>query len=255
VRRTLIALLVALVFGALVAPSSRGWDYWAPRLGPAINYAESRQGSISFAVVDELGKVHGYRRHRTVPAASVFKVMLMTAYLRQDSVRTRTLNNSDKSLLGPMITFSDNASASRINNMLGAGPINRLARSANMRNFQYVAHPWGLTRVSAADQARFMFRLERYIPKRHERYARYLLSHIVKWQRWGIAQTKHPYWRLFFKSGWGTGTGRVDHQVAFLKRRDGKRIAVAIMTEFSPDHAYGKRTLRGVAARLLADLP
>ena len=142
-RRTLIVLLVSLIFGALVAPSSRGWDYWAPRLGPAINYAESRQGSISFAVVDELGKVHGYRRHRTVPAASVFKVMLMTAYLRQDSVRMRALNNSDKSLLGPMITFSDNASASRINNMLGAGPINRLARVANMRDILEVGdvHP------------------------------------------------------------------------------------------------------------------
>jgi hypothetical protein len=190
-----------------------------------------------------------------VPAASVFKVMLMTAYLRQESVRSRPLNDFDRSLLAPMIKWSDNASASRINNMLGSGPINRLARAAKMREFRYVAHPWGLTRVSAADQARFMFRLERYIPDRHEKYARYLLSHIVPSQRWGIAQVEHKYWRLFFKSGWGTGTGRVDHQVAFLKRNDGKRIAVAIMTEFSPDHAYGKRTLRGVAARLLADLP
>jgi hypothetical protein len=100
-----------------------------------------------------------------------------------------------------------------------------------------------------------MFRLAKYIPDRHDRYARYLLSHIVKRQRWGIAQVVPKYWRLFFKSGWGTGTGRVDHQVAFLRRRDGKKIAVAVMVEFSPDHGYGKRTLRGIVARLLATLP
>jgi hypothetical protein len=98
-----------------------------------------------------------------------------------------------------------------------------------------------------------MSELERYIPKRHERYARWLLSHIVKPQRWGIAKVTPSGWRLFFKSGWGSGTGRVGHQVAWLEKGD-RRVALAITTEFSPSHAYSKRTLRGVAARLLRGL-
>ncbi|HMI81523.1 MAG TPA: hypothetical protein VK480_07025, partial [Solirubrobacterales bacterium] len=60
-------------------------------------------------------------------------------------------------------------------------------------------------------------------------------------------------WKLFLKGGWGSGTGLVDHQVALLKHRH-RRVALAIFTELDPDHAYGKRTLRGVAARLLRGL-
>jgi hypothetical protein len=79
-------------------------------------------------------------------------------------------------------------------------------------------------------------------------------AHIVPSQRWGIGRLKLPGWRLYFKGGWGSGSGRVDHQVAFLE--SGRtRIALAIFTEFDGSHHYGKRTLRGVAARLLRGLP
>ncbi len=60
-------------------------------------------------------------------------------------------------------------------------------------------------------------------------------------------------WALYFKGGWGSGSGAVDHQVALL-RRGTRRIAVAIMTTSSPSHEYGKGTLEGVARRLLRGL-
>ena len=179
------------------------------------------------------------------------KVMFMTAYLR--SARGRELNDRDRSLLRPMITRSANAPATTIANELGPGPINKLARDARMRRFHYT-RPWGSSTVTAADQARFMFGLERFIPARHERYARYLLSHIVRSQRWGIGKLRKPNWRFFFKGGWGSGSGAVSHQVAFLERGD-MRIAVAIMITDSPSHEYAIATLTGVFERLLADLP
>ena len=74
-------------------------------------------------------------------------------------------------------------------------------------------------------------------------------------QRWGIGQLELPDWRLYFKGGWGSGTGAVDHQVVLLKRKDGTRVGLAVMTTNSPSHDYGKRTLRGVFARLLRGLP
>ena len=80
-----------------------------------------------------------------------------------------------------------------------------------------------------------------------------LLNRIVRSQRWGIARARPQGWALYFKGGWGDGDGEVDHQVALL-RRGGQRVAVAIMTTANPSHAYGKETLRGVAARLLRDL-
>jgi hypothetical protein len=80
-----------------------------------------------------------------------------------------------------------------------------------------------------------------------------LLGSIVPSQRWGIADARPAGWALYFKGGWGSGTGWVDHQVALLKRGR-RRIAVAILIRSSPRHAYGKETLRGVARRLLRGL-
>ena len=131
--------------------------------------------------------------------------------------------------------------------------MSRLARAAGMKHFRYT-RPWGLSSIDAAEQARFFFHLERYIPARHEDYALYLLSHIVRSQRWGVADVRTPNWKLYFKSGWGSGTGAVSHQVAFLEK-EGRRIALSITIEDSPSHAYSTETLRGIAARLLRDLP
>ncbi len=220
-----------------------------PDVSAAVRYTGHRQGEVSFAVVDEDGRLHGHAISATAPMASVFKVMLMVTYLRREPVRNRDLNGTDRDLLAPMIRWSDNATATRIRDIVGAGAINRLARDAGMRDFQL--HPtWGLSRTSARDQAPFMFELERYIPGRHEDYARRLLSTIVKGQRWGIPKAAPDGWEVFFKGGWGSGTGAVTHQVAFLESGE-RRIAVAIFTESSPSHSYGTTTVRGVATRLL----
>jgi hypothetical protein len=64
-----------------------------------------------------------------------------------------------------------------------------------------------------------------------------------------------PGWRKHFKGGWGSGSGAVDHQVVRLEGRGDNRIGLAVLTTGSPSHHYAKRTLRGVFARLLADLP
>ena len=82
-----------------------------------------------------------------------------------------------------------------------------------------------------------------------------LLRDIVPGQRWGFGRVSLPAgWQLYFKGGWGSGPGLVDHQVALLRRGE-ERVALAILTTGSPSHAYGKQTLRGVAERLLRDLP
>jgi beta-lactamase class A len=195
-----------------------------------------------------------YRPAGTAPMASVLKVMFMVAYLRMDGVRGRDLRAEDRSLLGPMIRRSDNTAASRVRDIVGQARIQKLARDAGMRDFAYVHSPWGLSRTSSRDQVSFMFELERYIPDRHEAYARRLLRTIVAGQRWGIPKSAPDGWTVYFKGGWGSGTGWVTHQVAFLERGD-RRIALAILIQDSPGHAYGIETLRGITARLLRGLP
>ncbi len=239
-----------LVAALMLAPSAPV-HAWPPDVSRAERYANSRQGDVSFTAIGPSGGRYMSSAYRGVPAASVMKVMFLTAYLRR--ARGRELTRDDKELLYPMITRSANEPATRIANMLGPGPIDRLARDARMEHFQY-RRPWGLSTVNAAEQAAFMFRLNSFIPNRHQRYARFLLSHIVESQRWGIGELERPNWRFFFKGGWGTGTGAVCHQVAFLERNDMK-IAVAVMITDSPSHSYATDTLKGVFARLLDDLP
>ncbi|MQA99118.1 MAG: hypothetical protein GEU78_02300 [Actinobacteria bacterium] len=247
-----VVVLVTLVLASLMGPARA--TTWRQRMRKAIAYAGTRSGSVSFAVLDERRRFHGYRAQRDVAAASVLKVMFMAAYLRRPSVRGRSLTDYDRSLLGPMIRRSDNTAASRVRDIVGRRGMERLARDAGMDSFRFVYSPWGLSLVNAAEQSRFMSTLPRYIPDRHERYARNLLSHIVESQRWGIGEVERPNWRYFFKGGWGSGTGAVCHQVAFI-RRDDLKISYAVMITNSPSHGYGTDTLRGIFSRLMRDLP
>lgn len=251
-----LALAVVLALVVLAAPPvpATAAVTWRPRTARATEYAQQRSGSISFAVIGTDGRLRGHRRRTTVPAASVLKVMFMVAYLRSREVRDRPLRDRDRRLLGPMIRRSDNTTATRIADLLGPRPMYRLARRARMRDFSYT-RPWGLSRTSPRDQARFMLRLKRYIPDHHEAYALRLLADITPSQRWGIGRVDTPGWRKHFKGGWGSGSGAVDHQVVRLQRRNGKRVALAVMTTGNPSHDYAKRTLRGVFRRLLANLP
>ncbi len=257
--RVSIALLVVLVAGAL--GGAQGADHkasrprldWRPHYAFANRYVKHRAGTISYGVVSPNGFYHGRHAARAVPMASIFKVMLLATYLRRGGVRHRRLHRGERRLLGPMIRRSDNIAATRVRDIVGRRAIKRLAHAARMKQFHYDSI-WGFSRTSAHDQARFMYHLDRFVPKRHRRYAHRLLARIVPSQRWGIGRVPLHGWRLHFKGGWGSGTGAVDHQVAFLSRR-GYRVAVAIMTTSDPSHGYGKRTLKGIARRLLWGLP
>ena len=220
-------------------------------MAAANRWADQRLGSVSFAVRTDR-RLWGRDVTRAVPAVSVLKVMLLVAYLRRDEVRARALRPADRALLAPMVRWSDSVAASRVRDIVGNAGLARLARRAGMRHFQ-AAPIWGNSIVDAADQSRFLLHLERLVPHRHRRTALRLLGSIVPSQRWGIARVRPPGWALYFKSGWGSGSGAADHQVALL-RRGGRRLSVAIMTTSNPSHAYAKETERGVAARLLRGL-
>ncbi|MBK5219194.1 MAG: serine hydrolase [Thermoleophilia bacterium] len=251
--RPLLAVLSLACLPALLglAPASAARSApWRPHVDAARRYARHRQGEIAFAVIDQRGRVYGYHAASTAPAASVFKVMLLASFLRMR--HGSRLSEHDRALLAPMIRRSDSVAATEVRDIVGRRRIERLARVAGMRDFRY-RYVWGESRTSPRDQVRFMEHLMSYIPVRHRGYARYLLCHIIRPQRWGIGRVVPDGWRLFLKGGWGSGSGRVDHQVAILKRGR-HRIELALFTQFDPDHDYGKRTLRGLAARLLGGL-
>jgi hypothetical protein len=83
VRRTILTAVVAL---ALLVPSQAGAagpSRWGYRIDAAKTYAKSRTGTIAFAVVDQRGRLRGYRLSAVAPSASVLKAMLLVAHLRK----------------------------------------------------------------------------------------------------------------------------------------------------------------------------
>jgi hypothetical protein len=164
----------------------------------------------------------------------VVKVMFMVALLREPDVRDDRLTRSERRLLGPMIKRSDNQTATAIYNRVGEDALYKLAHDAGMESFT-TQPTWGLTTITARGQARFFYRLQRYIPKRHRGYAMHLLTKIVSSQRWGIPPVAPEGWKLHFKGG----------------RKPPRRFTVAILTREQPSDAYGHESIQGVANRLL----
>jgi hypothetical protein len=139
-----------------------------------------------------------------------------------------------------------------VRDILGNDALVRLARTAHMTGFA-PAPVWGSSRITARDMTRLFLHIDTLLPPRHRAYGLRLLRQVVAPQRWGIGRVELPDWRLYFKGGWGSGTGAVDHQVALLVRGD-TRLSVAVLTAADGSHAAGKATLEGVFRRLLAGL-
>jgi hypothetical protein len=226
---------------------------WHPDMRAAVAYAHTRTGDIAFAVRTD-GRFYGYRPNHVEWSASVVKAMLMVSYLDRPSVAHRRLNSHDNSLLIPMITASNNEAADQVDEIVGSSGLDALARRVGMTRFEAVAPIWGETHITARDQTLFFLHIDRYVTARHRRYAMHLLASVIPSQRWGIGQLPQRGWTEYFKGGWGSGTGLLDHQVVLLKRRCA-RVAVAVLTMYDGSHAYGKQTLRGIFARLLRHFP
>jgi beta-lactamase class A len=247
------ALLIGPVLMALAAvPPPGAAAAWTPGVKAARAYIAHRKGEVRFAVRTE-DRLWGYRRTDGVHSASVVKALLLVAYLDDPRVRSRPLRAADHRLVDPMVRRSDNAAATKVLAYVGAARVRAAARRVGMRRFRLVTGLWGASRIDASDQTRFFLHLEAHVVARHRATALRLLGTIVPSQRWGVARVRPDGWRLYFKGGWGSGTGLVDHQVALL-RAGNDRVAVAVLTTGNPDHAYGQQTLRGVFARLLRGL-
>ena len=238
----------------LVPGAGRPLDrIWRPHTGSAIGYVRHRRGDITFAVRTS-GAFYGYRPDHQEWSASVLKAMLMVAYLDRPSVSGRALNPAERSLLYPMITSSDNDDADTVDEIVGAGGLRALAARVGMTGFAPAEPIWGESEITARDQTRFFLHLDRYVAPRHRAYAMHLLASIVRSQRWGIGEVAPRGWKLYFKGGWGSGTGLIDNQVALLTRGCA-RVSIAVLSMHDDSHAYGKQTLKAIFRRLLKGLP
>lgn len=207
-------------------------------------WALSRAGDVAFCATDG-GPPRGLRCARRYPSASVVKAMLMVAALRR--ARGRPLTPTERRLIGPMVRASSNAAARRIHWIVGRTALEAVGRAAGMRRLNTATTLFS-TGITAGDQARLFWRIDRLVPTRHRRYARRLLATIVRRQSFGIPRALRPRgYRVLFKGGWRVG---LTHQSALIEDRAGARAALAVMTLGAPSMAYRVKTIEGVARRV-----
>jgi hypothetical protein len=237
--------------------SGRGslpFGFPSPRaVSAAGQFLAGRAGRTAFAVIDSEGRLSGVHMHWTFVSASVVKAMLLVSYLRMlDARGQHFVDGGSDSFLFPMINVSDNAAATRTWSIVGDGRLYSLAHAAGMTDFSIVGI-WANAQISAADQARFFFRMHSLIPREFRGYARRLLSTIVGFESWGIpAVARGHRYAVFFKGGWrGTALGQLVHQVARLERPD-HSFAMAVMTDGDPSMGYGIGTIEGLTNVLVS---
>ena len=238
---------------------------WPPAVYPppaavrrAQRFAAAR--GVSFAVIDRSLGLRGYDQDRQFSSASVSKALLLAAELRRLDREGLPLDGDTRALLEPMITYSDNGAADAVYARVGDEGLDEVAERAGMSDFVPTPGFWGGDQITAADMARFFYRLDANLPGPHRAYAKRLLARITPVERWGIPEVLGGGWSIWFKGGWRPpggehNSGPVTHQAGLLEHRGGERLALAVLTDEAPWGGGGFETIEGLARRLLAKPP
>jgi hypothetical protein len=217
-------------------------------------------GDVSFAVIDRSIGLRGYDYDSQYSSASVSKALLLAAELRRLDRDDLPLDSGARALLEPMVTYSDNGAADAVYAQVGDAGLAEVAERAGMRDFEPTPGFWGGDQITAADMARFFFRLDQNLPARHRAYGKRLLAGIIPSERWGIPEALGGGWSIWFKGGWRPpggeeNSGQVTHQAALLVHRRGERAALAVLTDEAPWGGGGFQAIEGVARRLFSSPP
>lgn len=220
----------------------------AARLSHDIAHAlHGRPNSSALALYDRRTATScTFRGHAAFDSASVVKVTVLGALLRQAMEDHRGLTAHEGASATAMITKSDNKATDTLWQRLGHDRIQHFLTLAGMR--ETVPGPngyWGHTRITAADELRLLSRLtsENPVLDRHARaYALGLMSRVASDQRWGAAAGAPATATAHVKNGW------------LPRAANGWRVhSVAAFTGAGHDYglvvlSHGHRTMReGVA--------
>ena len=265
------ALVLPMITGYSLADRGGHGERAERKVWPRISYPSAKAirraqdyaaswGDVSFALIDSSVGLRGYDADRQYSSASVSKALLLAAELRRLEREDEPLDSSTKALLEPMITSSDNRAADAIYARVGDSGLEEVAERAGMGDFGVTPGFWGGDQVTAADLARFFYRLDGNLPRRYRAYGKRLLAGIIPVERWGIPQAIGRGWSIWFKGGWRPAgqehtSGAVTHQAALLVHRGGERVALAVLTEEPPGTGAGFDAIEGVAERLLREPP
>lgn len=233
-------------------------------------YLRGRAGHVTAAVFDVRSRktwlLHPAQREYT---ASIVKVQIMGALLRQAELTGKPLSPSQRALMTTMIENSDNTAATTLWDSVG-GPaaIGRFDRSIGMRQtvpstLRFIPGTqlpgWGLTTTSALDQITLMskFAYPNMVFNDADReYGLSLMRHIEADQAWGITGGVPAGTTVALKNGWvpipPTNLWTVD-SIGWVFGH-GRNYVIAVLTGDNPSESYGIDTIQAISAKVFATL-
>ncbi|MGW3689617.1 serine hydrolase [Streptomyces sp. NPDC005125] len=149
-----------------------------------------RQDTSALALYDRItGTTCELRADTHFDSASVVKVTVLGALLRQAEEAHRKLTPQEVKLTTAMITKSDNDATSALWHQIGSAGFKKFLALADMRHtVPGSGGSWGLTQITAGDELRLMQLLtteNSVLTATSRAYALDLMEHVTTGQRWG----------------------------------------------------------------------
>ena len=233
----------------------------AVRLARDIQAAQRGRVSAVAVRVDDPGKDLGCWLHGAwhFDSASVVKVTILGALLRKALDQHRYLTDTEAAWASAMITRSDNDAASALWAELGHAYIQHFLNLADMK--QTALGPggyWGLTQITAHDEARLLRLLLSKNPvldPASRTYALRLMAQVIPAQRWGVPAGAPDRLTVHVKNGWLPlpAHGWRVHSIGCFTSRQGS-YSIVVLTQDNPSMAYGIRTIEAIATVIHRDL-
>jgi beta-lactamase class A len=231
----------------------------------AAEFLDGREGPRGAAVVvPSRGTIYTYNGDELTPMASVAKVTIMVTVMDKAVREKRALTEWEMQMLRPMITVSDNDSATALWEYVGGGA----AVEATLQAMGLTAtkpnpmEAWGASRSTPRETALLFTKLAlgEILDEERRTLALELLGAVIPDQTWGVlagVPTDQPERAVIaIKDGWNPTQGGwwVNSAGLVLPLIDRPAYAMAVLTRQQPTMEYGIATIEGVASRVHAAL-
>jgi hypothetical protein len=191
-------------------------------------------------------------------SASVVKVIILAALLRDQQLQGAGLTAAQDELATEMITESDNAAASALWAQVGMARLRAFLAAAGMSHTVLGQDGyWGLTEVNAHDELtllRLLVTSNAVLDSASRTVALRLMSQVVAAQRWGVSADAPADVTVHLKNGWLPDPDLwVINSIGDFTSPGGA-YSIAILTRENPTMDYGVDTVQAVASVINGDL-
>jgi beta-lactamase class A len=236
------------------------------------SYLSHRAGAITAAVYDKrTGRTWIWNGSARQDTASIVKVQIMGAALREANVAGTPLPAAEQALIPPMIENSNNdAATAMLAKVGGPSAVTRFDRLAGLTRTTVstlalipgTSLPgWGLTKTTALDEVRLVSRFaypNSVLSNADRKYGLNLMEHVESDQAWGVSGGVPAGVTVALKNGWLPHdlAANSDWQVNSIGWifGHGRDYVLAVLTNHNPTQAYGEETIQAIASKMFAEL-